>query len=232
MEVKIVLKKLEELGTAQNRKVYKRHGAPDNMFGVSYANLGKLKKEIRSPEGKKGVDHKLAIGLWASGNMDAQVLGSMIAEPLKSTISILREWTDKVTCYQLADALATHISQTQYADQLFEEWKEDNREFARRVGWYIVASQIKNKNFKDNSFYKELVKLGSKILQVSPNRAKEAINNTLIAIGGINEEMRREVELAAKKIGPVEIDHGETSCKTFVIEDYLERIWERKTKPK
>lgn len=41
-----VMKELKRMGTAQNRKVYARHGVGENMFGVSYANLNALKKKI------------------------------------------------------------------------------------------------------------------------------------------------------------------------------------------
>lgn len=232
MTAKEVLEKLESVGTAQNRKVYGKHGAPDKMFGVSYANFGKLKKEIKSPEGKKGVNHSLAVELWKSGIMDAQVLACMIANPKKSTKVHVCEWADEITYYALADELANLISKTEFADELANKWKEDEREYVRRIGWYIVAKQIKAKKCKEDSYYSNLIKLGEKILQTSPNRAKEAINNTLIAIGGINQKLRKEVESAAKIIGPLEVDHGDTSCQTFVIEEYLERIWARKTKPK
>ncbi|MGH9842621.1 MAG: DNA alkylation repair protein [Blastocatellia bacterium] len=68
MEFKGLMKELEAAGTAQNRKVYARHGAPaDKMFGVSYANLYALRKRIK-------VDQALADRLWASGNHDARVL--------------------------------------------------------------------------------------------------------------------------------------------------------------
>ncbi|MCB0496001.1 MAG: DNA alkylation repair protein [Cyclobacteriaceae bacterium] len=232
MTTQEILATLEELGTAQNRKVYKRHGAPDTMFGVSYANFAKLKKEIQSPEGKKGVNQNIAEELWDTGNMDARVLACMIAEPKKSTKQLVRHWAAEISYYPLADELATLISQTDYAEKLTKEWIEDDREYVRRIGWYIVAKQIKAKKFKEDNYYSSFIKIGAKILQSSPNRAKEAINNTLIAIGGINEELRKEVEAAAQIIGPVEIDHGDTSCQTFVIEDYLERIWLRKSKLK
>lgn len=39
----------------------------------------------------------------------------------------------------------------------------------------------------------------------------------------------REKEVL-KTIGKVEIDHGETSCKTFIIEEYLNKIYEREAK--
>ena len=46
----------EALGTAQNRKIYRRHGAGGNLFGVSFANLNALKKGLKT-------DHALALAL-------------------------------------------------------------------------------------------------------------------------------------------------------------------------
>ena len=69
-----VLAKLEALGTAQNRKVYARHGVGEPMFGVSFAHLRKLGKKLRH-------DHDLARALWASGNHDARVLALVGRRP-------------------------------------------------------------------------------------------------------------------------------------------------------
>ena len=46
MDVQTVLQELESLGTAQNRKVYARHGVGEPLYGVSYANLGRVEKRI------------------------------------------------------------------------------------------------------------------------------------------------------------------------------------------
>jgi len=48
MTSKQLLKELESLGTAQNRKVYKRHGVGDNMYGLSFANLKAMAKKVKS----------------------------------------------------------------------------------------------------------------------------------------------------------------------------------------
>jgi hypothetical protein len=48
----------------------------------------------------------------------------------------------------------------------------------------------------------------------SPNRARESMNAALIAIGKRGGRLRREARRIAKVLGAVEIDHGETSCKT------------------
>jgi 3-methyladenine DNA glycosylase AlkD len=67
MTEKEILAELRSLGTEQNRKIYSRHGVQGEMFGVSYANLEKLRKKIKT-------DHMLAGQLWAAGNHDARIL--------------------------------------------------------------------------------------------------------------------------------------------------------------
>jgi len=52
------------MGTAQNKKVYARYGAGENIFGVSFANLKILTKKIKK-------DHALAVRLWESGNVNS-----------------------------------------------------------------------------------------------------------------------------------------------------------------
>ena len=67
MTVQEVLQELESLGTAQNRKIYRRHGACENLYGVSFANLRKMAKQLK-------VDHALAQQLWTTRNHEAQLL--------------------------------------------------------------------------------------------------------------------------------------------------------------
>ncbi len=100
MTAEQVLAELESTGTAQNRKVYARHGVGRQMYGVSYGNLGKLKKKIK-------VDHDVAEGLWASGNHDAMVLATMIADPPAFRSSRLDEWARDLDSYVLADAFSS-----------------------------------------------------------------------------------------------------------------------------
>lgn len=47
MQLDDLMAELEQLGTAQNRKIYARHGANDPMFGVSFANLDNPKKRVK-----------------------------------------------------------------------------------------------------------------------------------------------------------------------------------------
>ena len=94
-----VLKSLKSMGTAQNRKVYGRHGVTGAMFGVSYANLGKLKRQIK-------VDQALALQLWSSGNHDARILATMVADPGAMTAKMLDGWVKDVDNHVTSAAVA------------------------------------------------------------------------------------------------------------------------------
>ena len=57
MTLEETMKTLQEMGTELNRKVYARHGVTGDQFGVSFANMGKLVKQIK-------MDHELALQLF------------------------------------------------------------------------------------------------------------------------------------------------------------------------
>jgi hypothetical protein len=54
MNITEAMDTLKQLGTEQNRKIYKRHGVNGSAFGVSYSELGKLRKKIKSDHGETG----------------------------------------------------------------------------------------------------------------------------------------------------------------------------------
>ena len=46
------------------------------------------------------------------------------------------------------------------------------------------------------------------------NRTRYSMNSALIGIGAYNAKLRKRALQVAKNIGTVEVDHGETGCKT------------------
>lgn len=89
MNLNTTMQALEALGTEQNRKVYPRHGVGPNLFGVSYADLGKLANQIKK-------DTELARQPWKSGNLDARILATMIADPNEIDRETLQSWARKL----------------------------------------------------------------------------------------------------------------------------------------
>lgn len=223
-----IYQQLEKWGTEQNRKVYKRHGAGDNLFGVSFSNLNALKKKVISPEGKKGTNHELARQLWETQNIDAQTFAAMIADPQQVTENELDTWVQDIHYYALANEFNKVAGNSPFALKKMEKWIKSDQEFVRLVGYGILNLMAREDETLSNAFFGPYIQKIEAELQQSPNRVKEGMNNCLIAIGARNEALRERVLVAAKKIGKVEIDHGETACKTFIIEEYLDKIYKRK----
>lgn len=208
MDYSEVIAKLEACGTEQNRKIYQRHGAGDNLFGVSSANLKQLKKEIKT-------DHALATKLWASGNADAQSLAAMIADPSVMSKSDLDSWLRDIQCYMLIDVFVTHlVSKTPHARSRMEKWTKSKDEWIGRAGWQLLAHLATNNMELSNTYLEEYLKTIRKRIHGSENRTKDAINNALIAIGMRNDSLGSKALAVAADIGKVEVDHGNTSCKT------------------
>ena len=55
------------------------------------------------------------------------------------------------------------------------------------------------------------------------NRVRHNMNGALIALGVRSAALRKQALAAAKRIGKVEVDHGETSCKTPDAIGYIEK---------
>lgn len=200
------LQQLAAAGTAQTRKTYARHGIGPNMFGVSYAALGKLTRAIKR-------DHALALGLWASGNHDARVLATMIADPAQATAAQLHGWLAACENCALAGAVASFTAATAVGADLAAEWCADPREFVAVAGWDVVAKLALASSLPDARFA-ACLKTVEREIHTAPNYVRYAMNGAVIAIGVRNSKLEKLAVAAAKRIGKVEVDHGDTSCKT------------------
>ena len=223
MNLQQAMQQLETLGTAQNRKVYARHGVRDNMFGVSYANLNKLAKAARK-------DHSLAPELWATGNHDARVLATMVANPSLADESLLDAWLADLDSYVITDAFSGFVGKTAMAQAKGEQWIGSDEEWPGRAGWHLVAHlAMKEPELPDAYFITHLATIEGEI-HASKNRVRDAMNNALIAIGIRNGALEEEALAAAARIGKVEVDHGETGCKTPDASQYIRRTLDRRRK--
>lgn len=202
------LDRLREQGTAQNIKVYRRHGAKGELFGVSFAHIDALAAEI-------GNNLELARQLWLSGNADAMNLAASIADPEQITPEELDEWVASINFYPVADCFVRRlVAHSRWALEKMEAWSRSKQEFTRRCAYELATRLAKsNRAIEGRIFLDLLVRLERDILG-SPNRARQAMLSALIAIGKRNEELRLAALAAAQRIGPVVIDHGQTGCKT------------------
>jgi len=216
-----VMADLKRAGTAQNVKIYKRHGASEPLFGVSFAHLGKLKKQIK-------VDHELALKLWASGNFDSRNLATMVVDPSLLGSKELDTWVRDLDSHAIVDTFVKVAAGSRFAHKKAEVWRKRKSEWTARAGWMIVASIAMRENSEDEKWLRSLIPEIQDSVHGAKNRVKDAMNYALIAIGGSHGKLRKKALSAADRIGIVEVDHGETGCKTRGAREYIEAMWARR----
>lgn len=210
------MKKLESMGTAQNRKVYTRHGVGEKQFGVSFGNLRKLAKEIK-------VDHGLARELWKTGNHDARVLATMVADPAKLTATEMDAWARDLDNYVVSDAFAGLVARSPHARKKAEKWGKHKGEWMGHAGWHVLAHlALEDKSLSDADLESHLATI-EKEIHDRKNYTRYAMNGTLIAIGMRSAKLEKKALAAAKRIGKVEVDHGLTGCKTPDAAAYIKK---------
>jgi hypothetical protein len=104
-----------------------------------------------------------------------------------------------------------------------------SEEFTREIGYGILSAILKDEpdSLSDADAGKILKTIENEI-HASPNWARYAMNGALISIGVFKPSCRNEAIDAAKRIGKVKIDHGETTCKTPDAVPYIEKASKHK----
>lgn len=211
---------LEKAGSAQTRKTYARHGAAGPMFGVSFATLKTLYKRIK-------IDQELAEALWETGNFDARNLAVKIADPASVSSRVLDRWAASPTAPMCGAYVAHLAAESPHGLTKAEKWLASSDNTTRSAAWALVgALAMIDESIADNWFEQRLAQI-EKGIHSAPNTHRYHMNQALIAIGCRSAAFRKLALAAAKRIGKVEIDHGDTDCKTPDAAETIEKCWAR-----
>jgi len=216
-----VLEELRALGTAQTCKTYRRHGVGENVFGVSYGDLNKLHKRIKR-------DHALAQALWASGNHDARILATLIADPQAADDVLLDTWVRDLDNYVIAGAVAGFAAKTTLVRTKIEAWTAADDEWTGSVGWDLLGSLATHDPALSDAYFLRYLDMIRGEIHARKNRVRHAMNNAVIAIGLRNPALPAAALVAATQIGPVIVDHGATGCKTPAAAAYIQKTLEHR----
>jgi 3-methyladenine DNA glycosylase AlkD len=222
MDHATAMAELERRGSEQTRKTYRRHGVLGDQFGVSYAEMEALTKAIKT-------DQPLAESLWATGNHDARILATMIADPKTIARKVLELWSRDVDNDVLAGALAGVVAGSPHGLSLMEKWVRSDEETLGSAGWSVLARLAGNPatglSDRECAAYLETIRT---TIHGRKNRVRYSMNGALIAIGLRSPEFQAKALEAAKAIGKVEVDHGDTDCKTPDAASYILKAAKRR----
>jgi 3-methyladenine DNA glycosylase AlkD len=203
-----VLATLEKLGKPQTAAIYRRHGSGEQVFGVLTSEIARLQKKIK-------VNHALAMELWRTGSAEARILALQIADPERLTRSDADRLVEEgpvrfVGCY-----LSGLLARSPIAEETMRAWMASPDECRREMGYGIFGARLRSDPdaVSDVDAGSALATIEEEIHR-SPNWARYAMNGALISIGVHKPALRAAAIEAARRIGKVEVDHGETHCKT------------------
>jgi 3-methyladenine DNA glycosylase AlkD len=138
MDLQGVMKQLKAWEDPKMRAVNAKHGAGANQFGV---NLGKL----RGLAGKIKRDHRLALELWKSGNIDAMNLATLIMDPNQLTQPEVEKLAKDLSYYTTTDWFVKNVVKTlPFKGALCRKWAASKDEYAGRAGWTLMAGQLED----------------------------------------------------------------------------------------
>ena len=184
---------LEAAGTAQNRKVYARHGASEPLFGVSYAELNRLAKTHKG-------EHDLALELFATANHDARQLAAKIVDPARLTVATANAWAKAIDCYITAESVAGVVARSPHARSRSDQWRDRRSEWIASAGWGIVAYTAEDDIWSTADLTELLGQIEAEIHD-RPNRVRHEMNMAIITIGIRSPGLRRNAVATAKIIG-------------------------------
>jgi 3-methyladenine DNA glycosylase AlkD len=191
--LKDTLERLEALGNEKVREQNRKSGAGDNQFGVKMGDIRKLAEKIKT-------NHQLAIALWDTGNIDAQLLAILLIKP--SDLS--RDETDRmvrsVHFAKVADWLNSYVVKNHPdKEALRQAWMGTDDPWAARAGWSLTSERIaKSPNGLD------LPALLGRIEAELGNAAPEVqwtMNSCLAAIGIHFSRHRKRAIAIGEKLG-------------------------------
>ncbi len=220
MEFQEVMDFLESKGNESTCKIYKKHGAPENMFGVKVSDLKIIQKKIK-------IDHDLAMELFDTGNSDAMYFAGLIADPKQFSEKDFEKWAKNSLWYMIAEyAVAWNLGESDLWMNLCLKWINSEDEKLEEVAWaalgcglgYVLSDEI------DVNVHKKLLARVEKEIHSSFNRTKYTMNNYVIALGAAVPELTELCKQVGERIGKVDVNVGDTACKVPLIKPYIEKI--------
>jgi 3-methyladenine DNA glycosylase AlkD len=217
--VKSIMAELKSKGSEKNRVTYARHGMdPTRLYGVSVADLKVIAKAIKNQQA-------LAMELYASGIMDAMYLAGMVADGAKMSVADLERWAKEAEGLRMISEYTVPWVAVDHPEgaKLAAKWMDSNSEAVASSGWSTYSGLVTTT--ADNALdLKEIERLLTRVekeVHTAQNRVRMTMNSFVIAVGSYVTPLADKAKAAARRIGNVSVDVGDTACKVPLAIDYI-----------
>jgi len=206
-----ILVQLKSKGSAKTRAIYARHGmAPELVLGVSVADLKVIAKTIKGQQ-------VLACELYATGIMDAMYLAGLVAAGSKMSRDELQQWAEGAAGLpMIAEYTVPWVTvESKHGHELALTWIASMNEYVASSGWatYSGIAAVAPDEKLDLAEIEGLLGRIVKDIHRAPNRVRHAMNSFVIAVGSYVGPLAQKAKAAARQIGEVTVDKGDTACQ-------------------
>jgi 3-methyladenine DNA glycosylase AlkD len=220
-----VMSALKKKGSAQTRKTFARHGAPDNMFGVKIADLKVIAKQIKG-------NQALAMELYETGNTDAMYLAGIVADGKAMSKKDLDDWCRAATWHMIGEySLPSVAHENPHARALALKWIKSKKDHIAAAGWNTYSGLVATRpdTELDLEEIKTLLQQIATTIHECGERVKYTMNGFVISVGGYIKPLSAKAKSTAKKIGKVTVEMGDTACKVPLATEYITKMENRGT---
>lgn len=210
------------IGSEKTRSTYVRHGVPaERTFGVSMAGLKAMAKTLRGQQA-------LACQLYETGNMDAMYLAGLVADGSQLNKKQLQAWAEGAAGMRMISEYAVPwvAVENPHGRDLAIEWVKSKKEHVATSCWCTYAGLVTTKPDASLDLTEIEQLLGTVVKEISKaqNRVRYTMNGFVIAVGTYVKPMLKQAKVAAKQIGAVSVEMGDTDCKVPVATASIAKI--------
>jgi 3-methyladenine DNA glycosylase AlkD len=222
MTAQEILAEIKPLGRDSYRNVLFNHGIPEPCYGVKIDELKKIQKRIK-------VDYRLALDLYDTGVYDAMYLAGLIADDAAMTKKDLQHWAEKACAPLARSAVAWVAAGSPHAVEMALKWIDSPNDLIAAAGWSTLGSLVAIKPDADLDLaqLKQLMQRVEKTIHSAHNNARRQMNSFVIEVGTYVRPLTELAILTAERIGPVNVDVGNTSCQVLFAPDCIRKAEKR-----
>lgn len=211
------MKELASKASESTRKTWLRHGAQEPVFGVKIGDMKPIHKKIKG-------DQDLALKLYATGNGDAMYLAGMVADGSRMTRAELDRWAHAANWRMISGTTVPWVaSEHPEGFEIAMQWIDSAKEHVAVAGWNTLSA-IVTTTADEKLPIKRIGALLDRIvktIKTSKDGVRYVMNGFVISCGTYVAPLADKAMEAARKIGKVEVDMGDTACQVPDAASYI-----------
>jgi 3-methyladenine DNA glycosylase AlkD len=184
-----------------------------NRFGLRMPQIRALAKDI-------GRDHDLALDLWQSGNGEARILATLIADVGRVDTALMDAWVEAFDSWDVCDQCCMNLFRRHPGIwSQIDIWAAREEEFVRRAAFALIAVLAVHAKKEPDSRFIDLLPLIEAHSDDDRNFVKKAVNWALRQIGKRNRALNAEAVAWAKRL-----QERDTRAANWIAADALREL--------